>query len=310
MDSGTNRDILNNRSKFTSLHNIRRVTIRSANGSDDLVATQAGSVELPTYDENDELCQTTVHDALYCPDVAVNLISVTRLCDKGFILSGDAHCMRFVHPNGQKVFATRTAHSMDLWAARVSIDQPISSSSNTVSNPIKSFNASADLLHQRFGHLHSDALRRFCSTHQLSKTCTSCILAKSHRKPFPSKLPQSSRVLFRVHSDVVGPFQSISCSGKRYFVTFIDEASRYNHVFLISKKSEVFDCFQSYLTSAERYTRQKLCILKSDRGGEYRSSRFMVFATVHGILLEQGPAKTPQHNGLAERFNRTIMERV
>lgn len=165
-------------------------------------------------------------------------------------------------------------------------------------------------MHQHLGHLHSAALRRFCSTHQLSKTCTSCILAKSHRRPFSSKFPISSRILFHVHSDVVGPMQSLTCSGKKYFVTFIDEASRYNRVFLISKKSEVFDCFRHYLTSAKRYTGQNLCILKSDRGGEYRSARFMAFAASRGIILEQGPANTPQHNGLAERFNRTILERV
>lgn len=165
-------------------------------------------------------------------------------------------------------------------------------------------------MHQRFGHLHSSALRRFCSPHSLKDTCTSFILAKSHQKPFSSTLPRSSCILFRVHSDVVGPIQSPTFSGKRYFVSFIDEASRFNNVFLITKKSEVFDCFRQYLASAERYTQQKLCILKSDRGGEYRSSRFLAFAATHGIVLEQGPAKTPQHNGLAERFNRTIMERV
>lgn len=122
-------------------------------------------------------------------------------------MSGDAHCMRLIHPDGEKVYAVRTAHSMELWSARVSPTTPILSSSlssNTVpqSKSINVFNASADILHQRLGHLHSAALRRFCSSHHLSKTCTLCILAKSHRKPFSSKLPQSSRILFRVHTDV------------------------------------------------------------------------------------------------------------
>lgn len=208
------------------------------------------------------------------------------------------------------MFASRTAHSMGLWSARVSIATPIKSSTHLASNGIKVFNASAELMHQHFGHLHSEALRQFCSSHTLKDTCTSCILAKTHRKPFSSTLPHSSCILFCVHSDVVGPIQSLTCSGKCYFVTFIDKASRFNTVFLISKKSEVFDCFRQYLASAERYTRQKLCVLKSDRGGEYRSSQFLAFAATHGIILEQGAAKTLQHNGLAERFNRTIMERV
>lgn len=311
IDSGTNRDIFKTCEKFSELHSIFPVCIRSANGSDSLVATQAGTVSIDTYDEKNRVCHASIEDVLYCPEVAVNLISVSRLCDGGFSLHADADSMSFINSNGQKLYATRTAHSLELWAARVSINSSCGHSSIPISTSrTSSFNASADLMHQRLGHLHSAALRRFCLTHDLTKTCTSCILAKSHRHPFPSKLPQLSRILFRVHSDVVGPIQTLTCSGKKYFVTFIDEASRFNKVYLISKKSDVFECFRSYVAYAERYTGQKLCILKSDRGGEYRSSRFLAFATTHGITIEQGPAKTPQHNGVAERFNRTLMERV
>lgn len=228
MDSGTNRDIFNDQGRFSDIHSIRPVKIRSANGADDLIASQAGTVDLPTYDENDKQCHTVIKDVLFCPEVAVNLISVTRLCDAGFTVTADATSMRFTRSDGQKVFATRTAHSMELWSARVSTATSVSPYTPSNSKVIKSFNASADLMHQRFGHLHSAALRRFCSPHSLNNTCTSCVLAKSHRKPFPSNLPRSSRILFRVHSDVVGPIQSLSCSGKRYFVKFINEASRFN----------------------------------------------------------------------------------
>lgn len=60
----------------------------------------------------------------------------------------------------------------------------------------------------------------------------------------------------------------------------------------------------------ERHTGQKLCILKSDQGGEYRSTQFMAFAAAKGITLEHGPPHTPEHNSVAERYNRTIMERT
>lgn len=109
---------------------------------------------------------------------------------------------------------------------------------------------------------------------------------------------------------MVGPFQVNTPGGKRYFVTFIDEHSRYAKVYLIARKDEVFDRFVEYLAEAERHTGNKLCILKSDRGGEYRSARFLVFAAVRGIKLEQAPSHTPQHNSVAERYNRTIMERA
>lgn len=166
-------------------------------------------------------------------------------------------------------------------------------------------------MHQRMGHLHSPALRRFCNGDGKSTTiCTSCSLAKSHRQPFKSSLPKADRLLYRVHSDVVGPFQSTTPGGKQYFVSFIDEHSRYARVNLIARKDEVFETFIKYLTESERHTGHLLCILKSDWGGEYTSNVFKAYAAAHGIILEQGPTNTPQQNSVAEQYNQTIMERT
>ena len=56
-------------------------------------------------------------------------------------------------------------------------------------------------------------------------------------------------------------------------------------------------------------TGKKLKSVKADNGGEYRGP-FEKYCKVHGIRLEKTPSKTPQHNGVAERMNRTIEERV
>lgn len=134
---------------------------------------------------------------------------------------------------------------------------------------------SADVMHQRLGHLHSAALRRFCTTGERSSgMCTSCIFAKSHRRPFQSSFPQADRLLYRIHSDVVGPLQTRTPHGNRYFVTFIDEYTRFAKVYLMKNKSEVFEHFKEFMMEAERLTGQQLCILKCDRGGEYGSARF------------------------------------
>lgn len=317
MDTGSNKDICNNVRIFKKLRNIRPVTIKSANGGK-MVATQAGDVEIKTFDFDNNEFKTPICDVLYCPEVAVNLISATKLCDLGFVLNGDSSSMSFTHTNGNKIFACWNPNSMDLWKARVSntLTQPtISNSSmhnkiNGAHTP-KAYNAVADLHHQRLAHLHSSALQRFCEDgDRMTGKCTSCIMAKSTRKPFSSHLPNTNCLLYRVHSDVVGPIQSATSAGKRYFVTFIDEASRYNKIFLISHKSQVFESFRTYMAEAERHTGEKICILKSDRGGEYRSSQLLAFAATNGIIMEQGPAKTPQHNSVAERFNRTIMEKA
>ncbi|PKI51292.1 hypothetical protein CRG98_028321 [Punica granatum] len=53
----------------------------------------------------------------------------------------------------------------------------------------------------------------------------------------------------------------------------------------------------------------KLKCVRVDNGGEYMG-HFENYCMTHGIKLEKTIPKTPQQNGLAERMNRTIVERV
>lgn len=234
--------------------------------------------------------------ALYCKEISVNLISAIKLCDIGCRFEGNSTMILFESPRGERLYARRQADTNQLWTVR-----PVNSTCLSVSS---------DIMHQRLGHLHSAALRRFCKTDGKTQgMCTSCVLAKSHRRPFQSSLPQADRPLYRIHSDVVGPLQTPTPNGNRYFVTFIDEHTRFAKVYLMKQKADVFDRFKEYMLESERTTGHKLCVLKCDRGGEYTSTRFKAFASAHGITLEQGPAHTPEHNSVAERYNRTIMER-
>ena len=61
------------------------------------------------------------------------------------------------------------------------------------------------------------------------------------RKPFKSVGEvYSVRKLQCVHSDVCGPMPTESIGRRRYFVTFVDEHSRYCRVYFLRNKSEVF----------------------------------------------------------------------
>ena len=61
------------------------------------------------------------------------------------------------------------------------------------------------------------------------------------RNPFRSReIVKSSRPLELVHTDVCGPMQTHSIGGSVYFVSFIDDYTRYSFVYFIKEKSEVF----------------------------------------------------------------------
>jgi transposase InsO family protein len=49
--------------------------------------------------------------------------------------------------------------------------------------------------------------------------------------------------------------------------------------------------------------------VRTDNGGEFMGD-FKRYCISNGIRHERSVPKTPQHNGVAERMNRTIVERV
>ena len=98
--------------------------------------------------------------------------------------------------------------------------------------------------------------------------------------------------------------------GYEYFILFIDDYSRYGHVYLMQKKSETFGKFKEFLAEAEKQLRKSLKTLRSDRGGEYLDNEFEDYLLEHGIVSQLTAPGTPQQNGVAERRNRTLLDMV
>uniref|UniRef100_A0AAV1UYS4 Integrase catalytic domain-containing protein n=1 Tax=Peronospora matthiolae TaxID=2874970 RepID=A0AAV1UYS4_9STRA len=139
--------------------------------------------------------------------------------------------------------------------------------------------------------------------------CKGCALGKQTRVSYMPKSPDRARMLLEViHSDVCGPMKTPTFSGKRYFVTFINEYSHYCVVYLLQNKSEVATKFAQFVALAETQTGKRVKTLRSDNGGEYTSRTMSKFCADHGIMQKFTPPYTPQLNGVAERMNRTLVE--
>jgi transposase InsO family protein len=109
---------------------------------------------------------------------------------------------------------------------------------------------------------------------------------------------------------VCGPFEVESLGGNRYFLTFIDDVSRKVWVYFLRTKDQVFNYFQEFHVMVERETYNKLKCLRSDNSGEYTSKEFKAYCAKYEIRHEKTVPETPRHNGVAERMNRTIVEKV
>ena len=102
--------------------------------------------------------------------------------------------------------------------------------------------------------------------------------------------------------------QENSLGGNRYFVTFIDDKSRFTAVYFMKTKDQVLEKFKEYEAMVTNMTEKKIKILRSDNGGEYTSKEFSNYLKEKGIQHQLSVPRTPQQNGVAKRMNRTIQE--
>ena len=67
------------------------------------------------------------------------------------------------------------------------------------------------------------------------------------------------------------------------------------------------DIFKKFKLLSEKQSDEVIKVLRTDGGGEYNSHEFQVFCDEEGIIHEVTSPYTPQHNGVAKKRNRTIL---
>lgn len=113
-----------------------------------------------------------------------------------------------------------------------------------------------------------------------------------------------------MHCDLWGPAKTITHGGGKYFLSVIDDYSRRVWVYVLKTKDETFGKFKEWLTTTENKIGHKLKHLRTDNGLEFVSNEFNKFCKAKGITRYRTVKHTPQQNGVAERMNRTLLERV
>ena len=113
------------------------------------------------------------------------------------------------------------------------------------------------------------------------------------RSPFVGQMARAKEILEIIHSDVCGPFNQMATGGFYYFITFIDDLSRYGHLYLMKYKSESFEKFKEFKVQVENQMGKSIKILRSDRGGENLYTEFIGFLKEHCIISQLTPPRTP-----------------
>jgi hypothetical protein len=180
-----------------------------------------------------------------------------------------------------------------------------------VFNAIKIF---IDWWHSRLGHPSCDIVHRVISNNNLpcanfdrsnSSVCDACACAKAHQLPYQLSSSTSSAPLKLIFSDVWGHAIE-SFDRKRYYISFIDDHSKFTWIYLLRHKSAVYNYFLEFQTLVERMFNLKIIPIQSDLGGKYE--HLNSFFHKIGISYQVSCPHTHQQNGAAECKHCHIVE--
>jgi Reverse transcriptase (RNA-dependent DNA polymerase)/gag-polypeptide of LTR copia-type/Integrase core domain/GAG-pre-integrase domain len=345
IDSGASVHYCNEQQWFSSYSSFPAKDI-SLGDNHTVKAIGVGDIPISIQLNNDWII-ANLKDVYYVPNMAANLLSVSKMTAAGLQLSFNNNECTIINPNGDVIGRAKREADNSLYrltiryevkdgtaikplpeSARLARDDITTVNNDTMSDVTKSSESDSvgtkqfKMWHERLGHLSLDAMNTLQNNsmvigadystqninHQVS-TCEGCIKGKTHRTAI-LKISgyRATHPLELVHSDVCGPMQNTSFGGSKYFITFIDDYTRYMVVKTMKSKDEAMNHFLDYKAYAENLTGHRIKILRSDNGGEYCSKSFDTLLRTLGISRQKTPPYTPELNGVAERANRTLVE--
>lgn len=309
-DTGASSHMTPHRAWFRS-YSPHVVGVRLANNSI-IYSAGIGSVEFQPVQSGVNMRPVIFHDVLHVPALGSNLLSLFHLTTKkGYEISIVGRTVNFLH-NGTLLFtASVTDRNVGYLNGR-SRSFPVQSANRASTLPLD-----LSLWHRRCSHLnHSDVrlmqekkLVTGMPITALSKPdpiCEPCIAGKQRRHNIPQTATRRTTPLALVHTDLKGPMPVQTPEGYRYWMTFVDDATRFWVVAFLKKKSDAFAAFVAFKAYAENALGSKLKMMRDDGGGEYIGKKFILFCIEHGIVRQHTEPNEPHQNGAAERPNLEI----
>ena len=256
-----------------------------------------------------------IQNVAYVPGLTSNLLSVSSITQSGLCTVFDKTGCGIYFPEDVIVKGKPILHTQEsngTYKVKLNIAKNVALKTDSISN--------SNIWHKRLAHLGKNNLKLMSqglvdgmdnNVTDLDAPCDICLKARQTRAPLPKHSDtRASELLEIIHSDVCEVTDTNSLEGYRYFLTFIDDKSRFTFVAFLKKKDQVFAKFTQYKILVEKHLGKNIKILRTDNGGEYCSKQFDDFLKQEGIIRQLTVPDTPEQEGVGERANRTLLEKV
>ena len=120
------------------------------------------------------------------------------------------------------------------------------------------FAESVDLWHSRLGCVNYASINKIKNMRLISNIkakncskCDVCVEAKFDKKPFKFITTRKIELLELVHLNLADFKNTMSRGGKKWYITFVDDFSKYTKVYLLKSKNEAEEIFLKYKVEVE-----------------------------------------------------------
>ncbi|KAK2375797.1 putative mitochondrial protein [Trifolium repens] len=303
IDSGASHHICASLHWFHSYSEITPMIIKLPNG-DHVTTKISGTIVFSPW--------LSITGVLYVPTFNVNLISVSLLCQ-------DAQCLvKFTNTtctfqDQKSLKMIGSAERRDGLYYLLQTNQTCASSNHSNLQLFPSANNAcipdSALWHFRLGHLSSSRLALLQSHFPFihnnpNSVCDICHFAKHRKLPFVHSYHKANKFFDLIHFDIWGPISIKSVHHHSYFLTAVDDYSRYTWIILMKTKSEARQHVQNFIIFAETQHNCSVNSIRTDNGPEFIMPTYYASK---GILHQSSCVETPQQNGRVERKHQQIL---
>ncbi|KAE8258539.1 hypothetical protein A4X13_0g1619 [Tilletia indica] len=308
------------------------VVVRVADGAG-VPAVHSGNVDAVVTGKGQH-CLVALRGVLAVPGLDANLLSTNQLAKDGFCTIISHDCTLLVTPSGRVLVAqTDPTTQAAYFQIRLCPSEAIAHNATAADNAVDTvLTAPIDprvlLLHRRWGHTGVLKIKQMIESGALrgkdvpsmkairdwllaGHVCDVCVTANQRRAAYPKQdTSKTTTQLEKVFCDIMGPF--IGHKSFQWVLTLVDSYSRKTWVYCLPDHTAdtLRATLEAWAEQVEVAVGQRLATIHTDNGMEFVAEELQDWAKERGTSWTWTAPHSSSQNGVAERRNGLLEERM